>query len=87
MKKLRSISKGRKEMKEITQYQCELCKTLYDSEEKAITCEQSHKTIIASEPCKYKSFESNPEGYPSKIMVTFNDGRKIIYDKDYRVSN
>ena len=68
-------------MKELQLYQCEICNTQYASERAAIDCEKSHRKIVNVKASKYRSQKSNPRGYPDKITVEFDNGRKVIYTK------
>lgn len=68
-------------MIEVNLYQCEICGTQYASSEAAQNCEKSHKTIESIESAKYRSLKSNPDGYPDKITVVFNDNKRIIYHR------
>lgn len=68
-------------MKETTLYQCEICGTQYASERAAIECEQSHRTIKEVVAQKYRSFKSNPDGYPDVISVTFDNDKKVTYKR------
>lgn len=68
-------------MKELHQYQCEVCGTVYSSERIAMECEGSHKIIENVEPVKYRSMKSDPDGYPDQIKVTFNNHSTLIYKR------
>ncbi len=68
-------------MKETTLYQCEICGTQYASEGAAIECERSHRTIKEVVAQKYRSFKSNPDGYPDVISVTFDNDKKVVYKR------
>lgn len=73
-------------MKKVELYKCELCNTSYKSEDMANKCEQSHKIAKSIVDAKYRSFASNDKGYPDKITICFNDGKKIIYEKGRELS-
>lgn len=68
-------------MKEMTLYQCELCGTQYASERAAIDCEESHRKIKEVVAQRYRSFKSNPDGYPDVISVTFDNDKKVVYKR------
>lgn len=73
-------------MKKVELYKCELCNTSYKSEDMANKCEQSHKIAKSIVDAEYRSFNSNPKGYPDKITICFNDGTKVIYMKGKELS-
>lgn len=62
-------------MKTLKKYQCELCGTIYDNEEYALNCERAH--CKEAEIVKVSFTECSD--YPWKIVVKFEDGRKIAY--------
>ena len=63
---------GRYYMTEKKLYTCDICKTDYASEEKAIQCEKNHKPLeTATIVGVYKSMSSIPEGVPVKIRIKF----------------
>lgn len=62
-------------MKEIVQYKCEHCGTIYTDKDKALQCEKGHKSAI-----KIVSVHYLHTSYPDKILVEFDDGTT----KEYR---
>ena len=67
-------------MKKLELYQCEVCNTQYSDKKKAMDCEKSHKMPTSCVGKKYRAVSSNPDGYPDKVMVTFNDGSTAEYE-------
>lgn len=60
-------------------YTCEICKTDYDSPEKAFECEKNHKLLEnATVFGIYKSMNSIPSGVPTKIGVKFKGMDEFI---------
>ncbi len=64
-------------MKTLKKYQCDMCGTIYDDVELAVSCENSHvfETGIVE-----TSYNSNAK-YPWKIVVEFTDGKRIQYKR------
>ena len=70
-------------MKEIKQYKCEQCGTLYADKDRALQCEKGHKSATKIVSVHYLPHIYNSTGctsYPNKILVEFNDGTT----KEYR---
>lgn len=67
-------------MKPITQYKCEVCGTLYNSEEKCLECENQHKIPKKIIKSVYRSRNSY-EGFPEFIYINFEDK----YEKKYKI--
>ena len=60
-------------------YTCDICKTNYASEEKAIQCEKNHKLLeTATIVGVYKSINSIPDGLPLKIRIKFKGMDEFI---------
>ncbi len=65
-------------MKELKQFQCEICKSIYSDSETCKKCEDSHcqaKSIVSQyfRPQKYNGSE-----YPYRIVVKMEDGKKCV---------
>lgn len=58
-------------------YTCQYCNTDYADKDKAIACEENHKSIAKIEGV-YKSYNSIPDGCPVKIRVKFEGNDKWI---------
>lgn len=68
-------------MKEVSHYQCEVCKNIYGDRLRAEQCEKSHKTKVTIAKMTYRSFEADRDGYPWNIFVVFEDGKVVKYGK------
>lgn len=61
-------------------YSCKFCGTDYSNEEKANLCEKNHKTLQKAEYEEvYRSQNSVPDGWPTKIRVKVRNGDYIVY--------
>ena len=69
-------------MKQITLFQCEICKTEYKFQKDAEACEKYHikpccPPIIAE---FYKPYNQQGVGpYPDKVILEMKDGKKLEY--------
>lgn len=68
-------------MKEKKLYECEHCRTSYAEKDKAKQCEANHKKIKEIVDARYLSYKSDVSGIPSKICVSFNDGKEFWYHR------
>ena len=66
-------------MKEIKQYKCEHCGTIYADKDRALECEKGHKSATKIVSVHYATYIHNTS-YPDKILVEFDDGTT----KEYR---
>ena len=67
-------------MKEVTQYQCEICKHLYRTKEEAEKCERSHVTPVSvALPLNFKRPVDESYGYPHIVIVTMDNGDTAEY--------
>lgn len=61
-------------------YSCKFCGTDYSNEGKADLCEQNHKSLQKAEYEEvYRSQNSVPDGWPTKIRVKAGNGGYIVY--------
>lgn len=67
-------------MKELQQFQCEICNTVYKSKTECIDCEKSHSTPVKFANMKYSSYKSDGS-YPLYIEIVMSDGKVIRYKK------
>ena len=67
-------------MKEIKQYKCEHCGTIYADKDGALQCEKGHKSATKIVSVHYMPHIYHNTSYPDKILVEFNDGTT----KEYR---
>lgn len=67
-------------MKELNQYQCEVCGTTYADPQVAIRCEASH--ILPKNIVNYKYDTYANKKYPEYITVKFLDGSIVLYKKE-----
>lgn len=58
-------------MKKVEMYECELCGSLMETEERANKCEEAHRTIDTIEICdaQWNHKEVSNYGYPNRILV------------------
>lgn len=56
-------------------FTCDICRTDFNSKEKAIACENSHEM---AEKVKDMRFRPN-ENHPDKVLLKFTDGIEIWY--------
>ena len=68
-------------MKKLTQFQCEICRTVYNNERDAKLCEENHKTIVAVIKAQYQPYSVDASGYPQSIEVQMSDGKFIKYKR------
>lgn len=54
-------------MRRLNQYQCEICNTLYESEEDCKTCEKSHACCISIKQEVFNSYK-NDGGIQSTLL-------------------
>ena len=66
-------------MKKLEFYQCEICGTQYNSENKASECEKRHITNFKITNMVFKPISMEASGLPIKIELTAPNGKKIIY--------
>lgn len=64
--------------KEIKGFKCEFCGTIYESEDKAIVCENTHAEMVEV-VTKYKQLHE----YPDEITVRFDTTKIIHYKREY----
>ena len=73
--------------KQIVQYKCEKCGTIYVEKSTAERCEEAHRKPASPNTVKPLSYHSifvdkeNPEtnSYPDSILVMFENGRALEY--------
>jgi len=68
-------------IKEIKQYQCTFCNTLYKDKEKAKLCEENHSKPVSVIAKKYLSYNQDKTGYPFLISVKFETGEEVAYER------
>ena len=68
-------------MKELTQYQCETCGTLYAQEESCLACEASHIPYTAITSCRYQSIKQGNSKYPYAIHILMDDGTTLVFKR------
>ena len=56
-------------------FTCDICHTDFNSKDKAVACEKSHKKV---EEVKDMRIRPN-EKYPDKVLLKFADGHEIWY--------
>lgn len=66
-------------MKEIKQYQCELCGHIYETEQEAEECEARHCKIKRLLKADYADWKKTPY----VIYVEMEDGRTMCYQDGY----
>lgn len=66
-------------MKRKILYTCEVCHTDYETEERAIECENGHKTQLKIVGASYNSIYKVPYGFPIDIEVKSENGSIMTY--------
>nr|DAJ47644.1 MAG TPA: Rubredoxin [Caudoviricetes sp.] len=67
-------------MKTLSQFQCEICNTVYKSETECKACENSHCLPVAIKVYKFNSYKNDGE-YPQYIDVAMENGKIIRYKR------
>lgn len=62
-------------------YECEYCYTRYETQEEALACEASHKTVVRISGANYVSQKTDKRGLPYRLFVVFDDGSTAMYDR------
>lgn len=68
-------------MIELSQYQCEICKTVYKNKEECQECESHHTKIVDVIPTKYHPYKRRI-AYPINVNIVFDDGETVEYRCD-----
>lgn len=68
-------------MKELSKYQCEICKTEYAHKCDCTECEANHKTRAKIKEKRYLPYHKDTCGYPIDLNVEFEDGKVIKYKR------
>ena len=68
-------------MREIQQYLCEHCGTLYADKMKAQECERNHKSAINILYQRFLPKKNDASGYPISITVKMEDGKEVVYKR------
>lgn len=68
-------------MKERVRYVCEICHTEYNSKSSASQCEETHVTKLKITDKRYVPFDSDNSGFPIRITVVDDKGKKAIYKR------
>lgn len=67
-------------MQEIIKYRCEICGTIYDTQEACAECEGFHVIPSLIDTCVFHPITSKPEfKFPVKINVTMADNSVLEY--------
>lgn len=67
-------------MKTLSQFQCEICNTIYKSESECRNCERCHQLPVEIINSKFNSYKSDGQ-YPNYIDVEMADGKTIRYKR------
>ena len=68
-------------MKRLSQFQCEVCHTIYNNAKDAKLCEENHKTVAVVVRTKNQPRTIDASGYPQSIEVMMSDGKFIVYHR------
>lgn len=66
-------------MKEVKQYICEICGTVYAEKESCKACETNHRHPIRIASAHYLACRNLKSGYPLKLEIGFSDGSTKTY--------
>lgn len=67
-------------MKALSQFQCEICNTIYKSESECRNCERCHQLPTKIVNSKINSYKNDGK-YPNYIDVEMADGKTIRYKR------
>lgn len=67
-------------MKTLSQFQCEICNTIYKSESECWNCERCHQLPTKIVNSKINSYKNDGK-YPNYIDVEMADGKTIRYKR------
>lgn len=67
-------------MKELKQFQCEICKTIYADMEECKECEGSHRKAKSIVRQYFRPQQDGGLKYPYRIVVEMEDGSSVFYD-------
>lgn len=67
-------------MKTLSQFQCEICNTIYKSESECRNCERCHQLPTKIVNSKINSYKNDGK-YPNCIDVEMADGKTIRYKR------
>lgn len=70
-------------MTEVTKYKCDVCGTIYETEEEAEECELQHIIPTAVDTCNYTKDRDGKMLYPSSVFVTMSDGTIREYEEPF----
>ena len=65
-------------MKELNQFQCEFCNTVYKSKNECMECESWHQLPTQIVANKFKSYKSDGN-YPIYVDIQMTDGKVMRY--------
>nr|DAM62634.1 MAG TPA: Cytochrome C' [Herelleviridae sp.] len=66
-------------MKQKILYTCEVCHTDYETEERAMECENGHKKQLKIVGASYNRIDIVPYGFPIDIKVESENGSSATY--------
>ena len=66
-------------MKEVKQYICEICGTVYAEKESCKACETNHRHPTIISRAHYLAYGNLKSGYPLKLEIGFSDGSMKTY--------
>lgn len=68
-------------MKTLTQYQCEICNTVFSDSGSATKCEASHTVADEVHRYKYYPYTNGSSKYPYAVIVKMQDGTYIEFKR------
>lgn len=69
-------------MRQVTQYQCEICGTMYDAPEKCEACEASHVAVENVQSYRYIPVNQGTNSkYPVSVTILMEDGTVGVYKR------
>lgn len=69
-------------MNEVKRYECSICKTIYSDMNKAVKCEQTHKTGLKLVDAAYESVFIRGLSFPQFVKLQAPDGKSMYYKVD-----
>lgn len=62
----------------VVKYACETCGKIWNTEEEATTCQETHKPVVSVMECRFKR-KADPDKYPNSIVCKMADDEEVVY--------
>ncbi|MCM1059815.1 MAG: hypothetical protein NC452_05935 [Eubacterium sp.] len=67
-------------MKELKQFQCEICNTVYKSKDLCESCERFHCKPKQITKANFNAGQNGSLKYPQRILIEMEDGKTATYE-------